>query len=159
MKMQATVLGTEKLVSRFEKAGPVFKQELRRAMTRAMIDLQQTVKFRKLSGQVLKNRTGTLRRSINYKVKETPAAVVGMVGTNVKYGRFHELGGTFTVAAHVRQQTQAWGRALLEPRMVNVRAHQVTFKQRSFLGSAFEERRSAIFAELQAGSQRALGKV
>ncbi len=66
------------------------------------VELAQYVKFRKLSGQVLHVRTGTLRRSIH----ASPHLGEGYVdvGTNVPYARVWELGfrGTVSVAAHLR---------------------------------------------------------
>jgi phage gpG-like protein len=41
----------------------------------------------------LKSRTGNLRRSINTKVIEEPNKVIGIIGTPVKYGAIHEVGG------------------------------------------------------------------
>ncbi|MHA1661872.1 MAG: phage virion morphogenesis protein [Candidatus Thorarchaeota archaeon] len=49
----------------------------------------QTVK-NKLSGQVLKRRHGKLAQSIGYEIKGNNA----YVGSNLKYARIHELGGT-----------------------------------------------------------------
>lgn len=42
----------------------------------------------------LKSRTGNLRRSINVKVEDKGKSVLGIIGTAVKYGPIHELGGT-----------------------------------------------------------------
>ena len=64
----------------------------------------------KLSGQVLKNRTGTLRRSINQHVEETDTSITGILGADMdiaRYARAHEYGfrGTVQVPAHTRTIT------------------------------------------------------
>ena len=52
---------------------------------------------RYLSGEALKNRTGTLERSITVApVEETSTTIVGAVGTNEIYARIQELGGTIS---------------------------------------------------------------
>lgn len=43
-----------------------------------------------LSGQTLKRQTGTLAKSINYKITSDYSSIVG---TNVKYAAIHEFGG------------------------------------------------------------------
>lgn len=52
--------------------------------------VSRTVKH-KLSGQVLKRKTGTLANSINVRLLNDWTAIVG---TNVKYAAIHEFGGT-----------------------------------------------------------------
>jgi phage gpG-like protein len=41
----------------------------------------------------LQSRTGNLRRSINTEVQESGKEIIGRIGTPVKYGPIHELGG------------------------------------------------------------------
>jgi len=62
-------------------------------MKRMAIVTQTMVKEYKLSGQVLKVRTGTLRRSINQKVYSDAKEIRAVVGTNVPYAGIHEYGG------------------------------------------------------------------
>jgi len=56
---------------------------------------------------LLRNQTRTLRNSITHSTRLDRGAekVVGAIGTNVVYGRIHELGfrGTVSVAAHSRR--------------------------------------------------------
>jgi phage gpG-like protein len=76
------------------------KRALLTEQRRIAIDLQRYIKEQKLSGEVLKNRTGTLRRSINQRVDETPDAVIALVGVGAeasKYAAIHEFGGTIHV--------------------------------------------------------------
>lgn len=51
---------------------------------------------RKVSGEVLKVRTGRLRRGLNDQYQESKNEIVGSVGINrrtVPYARIHEMGG------------------------------------------------------------------
>lgn len=126
-------------------------ERLVRVVERLSIELQAHVKQNKLSGQVLKNRTGTLRRSINRRVTVTPTSVQASVGTNVKYAKVHEYGfkGTVQVREHLRMIKQAWGRPI-EEREVSVRAHarKVDLPARSFLRSALRDKRAQIVFQL-----------
>lgn len=84
---------------------------LRRAMllvvNRLTIEVQAVVK-RKLSGEVLHVRSGTLRRSVNRRVVEEGGSVVGSVGTNVRYAAPHEYGftGDVQVRGHSRRSAR-----------------------------------------------------
>jgi phage gpG-like protein len=62
-----------------------------RAVTKLAIELDAIVK-RKLSGEVLNVRTGVLRSSTNYKIRDSSTEVTATEGTNVKYAKFQELG-------------------------------------------------------------------
>jgi phage gpG-like protein len=77
---------------------------LRDAIQTMAIAVQRRVK-EKLSGEVLHNRTNTLRSNINQDVTESSGSIVAAVGTNVAYARRHEYGfhGTETVSAHIRR--------------------------------------------------------
>lgn len=144
--------------ARLMSMGPSIRAALRRAVTRESIALQRLVK-EKLSGPVLKNQTGRLRRSINYRVTETPDSITGTVGTNVVYARAHEFGldRVVTVREHLRHITQAFGRPI-PPKDVLVRAHpmHMHLKERSFLRSSLAERAPAIRESLIAAVQGAV---
>lgn len=133
---------------------------LRRAITRESLLLLAAVKEEKLSGQVLKTRTGTLRRSINRRQTETATGIRATVGTNLSYAAIHEYGfdGTQTVRAHMRHITQAFGRPLATSVMVSVGGFErhVHMPERSFLRSALAERRPAILAALEAAVAKAV---
>lgn len=128
--------------------GPRLSAALARQVTILAIDTQARVKRDKLSGQVLKVRTGHLRSSIAERVEthDTGDAreVVGFVGIfqgpTLTYGRAHEFGfaGDAQVAAHER---------LGHPVAAHVR--HVNLPERSFLRSTLAERESAIVAALQ----------
>lgn len=136
----------------FEGTAAALRNRVRTALIRLSIELQAYIKSSKLSGQVLKNRTGTLRRSINRKIIETPTSIQAFVGTNVKYARPHEYGfeGTVNVREHLRLVKEAWGRELKMPVWATVKPHQreVRLPERSFLRSALLDKRSKILTEL-----------
>lgn len=129
--------------SNLDAVWPRLSTKLDRTIGRLAINLASRVKV-KLSGEVLKNRTGRLRRSITQKVTGagTPQ-VSGVVGTNVPYARAHELGfkGVVTVREHLRMQTMAFGKAMANPRQVIVSQHsmKMNLPERSFLRSALAE--------------------
>lgn len=105
------------------------------------------IKEQKLSGQVLKNRTGRLRRSINAKLQQDAQTISLRVGTNVEYARAHEFGfsGAVKVSQHLRLVKQAWGRKI-KPRNVTVRAHvrHMELPERSFMRTAMAENRAEV---------------
>lgn len=117
---------------------------LRIAMLQEMIAVRDVVVEEKLSGQVLKNKTGTLRRSQHESVTSDENSIRGFVSTDPSasaYGYVHEYGGTFDVKAHMRKSShnmQTW-----------VREHSITFPERSFLRSTLNEMAPEIVAGLQ----------
>ncbi|MBN8905850.1 MAG: phage virion morphogenesis protein [Rhodospirillales bacterium] len=84
------------------------KANLTKATTSLVLQLEARVK-RKLSGQVLKVRTGNLRDSISHDVTSTDDSVVGRVysSKNVKYGAIHEFGGKTSPHVIVPKNAQA----------------------------------------------------
>lgn len=146
--------GGDATVRYLRTVSPVIQSEIDRTMRELAVKLTAKVKAEKLSGQVLRNRTGRLRRSINFRMAgEGSAHVVATVGTNLEYGRIHELGGAVTIKEHLRMVRQAWGRPIA-PRQVLVRTHTAHFPERSFLRSALAELEPVIRAELAAAVNR-----
>lgn len=136
------------------------REILRRKFVSLTIMVQRYVKESKLSGQVLKTRTGTLRRSINQRVVDLPAAIVGIVGTNVKYAGIHEFGGT--VKGHLveakRARTLAFmpkgGSQMIFRRKVSI--PDVQMPMRSYLRSGLRDMEPAILKGLREGLRDAL---
>lgn len=159
--IHAELIGKEHLVPFVRTIGGNIKTELEKSITRLAFKLSREVKQRKLSGQVLKNRTGTLRRSINQRVEVTPTSITGIVGTNKEYAAVHEYGfnGTVTVHEHMRQIKQAFGKSLKGGGMaVMVRSHprHMVLPERSFLRSALREMQTDISTEIQSALKRAV---
>jgi phage gpG-like protein len=158
----ARIIGADTVQLRFASLPPRLRVALRKAITRDAIALTRYVKEEKLSGQVLKNRTGTLRRKINYTVSESPTAVTASVGVKLSYAAAHEFGfdGVVSVREHLRTVTQAFGRPI-QPVQAVVRAHEMHMHlpERSFLRSSLKENaptirehlRAAIIAAAKAG--------
>jgi phage gpG-like protein len=155
------LIGDARLVARLDAMPERLRDGVARAVTRLGFELQRKVQADKLSGQVLRVRTGSLRSSINTQVSKTAEEISATVGTNIAYGRVHEYGfeGTQSVRAHVRRITQVFGRPIA-PATQNVRAHtrHVRLPERSFLRSALAEMAPVIEAELRAAVAESLSR-
>lgn len=147
MRISAVILGRQKLLARWEMLKTTLVPKMRDSMLRHMAMLAEYVRAEKLSGQVLRNITGTLRRSIHPDAQVEGTKVTGIVGTNVEYAKVHERGGTFHIKEHERMQTQAFGRPMV-PRMVTVSAHNATFPKRAFLLPSLQEKRDDLLKGL-----------
>jgi phage gpG-like protein len=138
---------------------PTLKPALRQTVERETIALQAHVVEHKLSGQVLHVRSGTLRRSITYAIRETDAAITGIVGTNLEYAAIHEYGGVIHVPEIRPRRAKALhfyvgGKEIFAK---FARAHDVHMPERSFLRSALAERRDAFIAAVRATLAKIFG--
>lgn len=130
-------------------------------MERITVKLQNKIRAEKLSGQVLKVRTGKLRRSVERDVQESGQQVTGIVSDTASYAAAHEYGfqGTVAVREHMRTIKQAFGRPIDE-KTISVRAHsmRMNLPERSFMRSALAEMSESgeIQAEMAAAIERAL---
>jgi len=140
--LTARVVGAESVTTHLGLIPQKAHGRVKIAVNQLVMQLLRKVKADKLSGQVLRNQTGRLRRSINSQVIDTPDSITGSVGTNVVYGRRWEEGfrGTEQVKAHVRSIRQAWGRSIT-PREVQVGAfsRDLDIRPRPFLGPSLQE--------------------
>lgn len=150
-------IGGEEVVQKLQKLDADIYSSLLKNITRLSIKLQAHIKQDKLSGQVLKTRTGTLRRSINQKVDSTPSSIVGSVGIGkdaAKYGVMHEYGfiGTENIKTHLRTIKQAFGKSIT-PKQIVISSHsrKVSYPEKSFMRSALRDMAPEI--------QEALSKV
>lgn len=161
--VQVSVTGAEGAALHLGRISNEAVHNLHKTITRIAIELTRHVKQDKLSGQVLggnsKGNTGTLRRSINYKIDERPGQIGAVVGTPVVYAGVHEFGfhGVVTVKEHLRLQKMAWGRLMKEPKMVTVSTHsmKMNLPERSFLRSALSDMKDDAIAQLQAAVRKA----
>lgn len=148
------IIGDSEVVRHLKSIPANVRSEVRDTIGRIVLRLQRKTKQEKLTGQVLKVRTGTLRRSIDQVVVADGQAIVGIVSTNVKYGRVHEYGfkGQVSVKQHLREIKQVFGKTLKSPRQVSVSPHtrHVYIPERSFLRSALREMQPQILAEIDA---------
>lgn len=147
------VSGDNAITARLRAMPEAVEQGVQASIGRLVLRLQRKVMQDKLTGQVLKVRTGTLRRSIDQVVVAEPGAVTGIVSTNVKYGKAHEYGfkGPANVKEHLRLVKQAWGKPLKFPVFATVKAHTVNMSlpERSFLRSALREMEPDIRGDLR----------
>ncbi|UCV28113.1 hypothetical protein [Ferribacterium limneticum] len=147
------VIGDKEVGRRFRALPEGARSRLADSVGRLVLRLQARVMRDKLSGQVLKVRTGTLRRSIDRQVITDGNVIAGVVSTNVGYGKAHEFGGlrTETVREHLRLVKQAFGKTLKSPVWATVGAHQrtVDLPERSFLRSALKDMQKETLAELR----------
>jgi hypothetical protein len=134
--------GDDAVIHMLQAKVPALTAAVRTSVTRATFMLVGYVKANKLSGQVLKNRTGTLRRKINGRVVESANSIVGQVGVKLAYAAAHEYGfdGNENVREHLRTIKQAFGRSI-SPVTFTVKAHSrhVHLPERSFLRSSLHE--------------------
>ena len=156
--IDAVLIGRDELGKFLAGIPDSVERELRVEVEALSIKLLRKVKGDKLSGGVLGNVTGTLRASVNYKVKTEGRQIVGIVGTNKEYAAVHEYGfnGIVTVSEHLRTVTKVFGRSVLSPRKSLVRTHQrhMVMPARSFLRSSLREMESEIRTRLGAAAQR-----
>jgi HK97 gp10 family phage protein len=130
------------------------------SMGRLVLKLSNNIKAEKLSGQVLKNRTGTLRRSISSSVSTSGTATIGKVGTNVEYAAIHEFGGRTREHDILPKR----GRALAFPwkgkQMILAKVHHPgsQMPERSFMRTALEEMRPEILEEFNNAIMEVLGR-
>jgi len=111
VSVKLEMVGTEKLVAKFDGYVGKLRPQLVRAMNKIVFTLVRYVQEQKLSGQVLHRRTGTLSRSIKGIVLNQPASIIGDVASRsngnapLKYAARWEYGfqGSETVKAHVRR--------------------------------------------------------
>lgn len=146
------IIGDKEVARRFRALPDGIRSRVTDAIGRIALRLQRKVMQEKLSGQVLKVRTGTLRRSIDQRMVTDSNAVTGIVSTNLKYGKAHEYGShdTVTVKEHLRLVKKVWGKELKHPVWATVKAHPVkqNLPERSFLRSALKDMQADIVASI-----------
>jgi phage gpG-like protein len=140
-----------------QSRGLVMRDELRAAVQREGVRILALVK-RKVSGAVLKNRTGTLRRKLNVRFTETPNEMSASVGLKLAYAAAHEYGfdDVVTIREHLRTITQAFGRPLAAPVSFTMPAHSrhMHLPERSYLRSTLREEGQSIRVALGAAVKR-----
>lgn len=152
----AVVVGDAAVIARLTTLGPELRRGLARAVFRLGLELQRKVQSEKLTGQVLKVRTGTLRSSINTRVAEGGDAITASVGTAVSYARIHEYGGTIPAHPVATKNARAfafpWKGEQRFFKRVEIPA--VKMPERSFLRSALRE----MTPRVEEGLRQAVGE-
>lgn len=156
------IVGDKEVIAHLMAFPPSLREELKREVSKQTLLLKAHVVEQKLSGQVLKRRTGTLAGSIGVELSDTAGGVIGRVGTlnkAVKYAAYHEYGftGQRSIKECLRMQKMAWGRAMKNPRQVTVRAHtqNVNYPGRPFMRPSLAERTPQIQAGINSAVTRA----
>lgn len=159
----ATLVGDKELIARLDAMPDGVRAELKRKIAQLAIQLQAHIVRDKLSGQVLRVRTGALRRSIQQMVEDDGSAVYGRVYStgDVKYAGVHEFGfsGQETVRAHTR--STVFGRKV-EPFTVASFTRNMNMPERSFMRSSLndmaEQIREGMREAVVGGMRKALGQ-
>ena len=112
----AYLVGDEQLLERLRALPDAINSGLARSITQLGIDLRRNVRQDKLSGQVLRSRTGALKSSIDLRVDQGARIVSASVFTDLRYGAAQEYGfaGTVSVGASLRWIREAFGRPIGE---------------------------------------------
>ncbi len=135
--IRMTLIGGRETVARFETVSKQVYDALKAVIQEQWFGLQAYIVTSKLSGQVLKRRTGLLASSINVGGPQSTSEfsadesyIVGKVGTAVVYGAIHEYGGQVT-------RTSRLGKTFTQ-----------NFPERSFLRSGLQDKQSQIRAAI-----------
>jgi phage gpG-like protein len=133
------LIGGKETVARFETVSRKVYEDLRNTIQEQWFGLQAYIVTNKLSGQVLKRRTGLLASSINVGGPESTSeftadesVIIGKVGTAVIYAAPHEYGA-------VIHRTSSLGKPFVQ-----------TFPERSFLRSGLQDRQTQIRSAINA---------
>lgn len=105
------------------------------------IELQRRIVEGKLSGQVLKERTGNLRRSIIERTVSTGSRITSTVSTNAVYAKIHEYGGVITPRTAAALVFEIDGH--------RIATQKVTIPPRPYMVPTFAEMRQEIIEGLE----------
>ena len=157
----AYLVGDEQLLQRLRALPDTVNTGLVRGITHLGIELQRQVRQERLSGQVLKSRSGALKSSVDLRVAQSARGVTANVFTDLQYGAAQEYGfaGTVSVGASLRRIKQAFGRPIAE-KTISIRAYdrRMDLPERSFLRSALEDMTPAIREGLEAALAEAVSQ-
>lgn len=140
--------GDQQLITRLTALPEELRISLGRVMTRLAIEVERNIKL-KLSGSVLNVRTGVLRASIHHQIQMTSTGVTATIGTNVKYGRYHEFGVPHSWEIKPKSARalafEVGGKSVFAQRVIHP-----PLPERSFERSTLEEMAPYIRAEIDA---------
>lgn len=143
------VEGVEDVSAKLAGAPPKVKQAVRRAIEESAIRVTAGAKA-KLTDDVLRVRTGRLRRSVHYVMGGSDDAPQAAIGTNLEYAGIHEFGGQ--TRAHVIEALNAKalmfqvGGQVVFAKRVNHPGSKIP--ERSYLRSTLGEQSSEIKARI-----------
>jgi phage gpG-like protein len=153
--IRVQIVGAEAVIKHLGEVPPRVLGLVRQAVMAETYNVERTAK-QKVSGPVLKTKTGTLRRKINSQFTESGDSIVGSVGLALVYGAIHEYGGV--TRAHVIQARnkkalafQMGGVGLVRK---SVQHPGSKMPERSFLRSSLRENEARIKAAIAAAVSR-----
>jgi Bacteriophage HK97-gp10, putative tail-component len=157
----AYLVGDEQALERLRSLPEAVNSRLLRAITQLGIELQRDVQQDKLSGQVIRSRTGSLKSSIGFRIDQSGGAITASVFSDSRYASAQEYGfvGTVSVRASLRRIREAFGRPIAE-KTISVRAYdrRMDLPERSFLRSALDDMTPAIREEVKAALAEAVSQ-
>jgi phage gpG-like protein len=149
--IRVQIIGAEAVIKHLGEVPPRVLGLVRQAVMAETYNVELTAE-QKVSGPVLENQSGTLRRKINSKFQDSGDSIIGSVGLALVYGAIHEYGGV--IRAHVIQARnkkalafQAGGQMIVR-RAVNHPGSKMP--ERSFLRSSLRENEARIRANIAA---------
>jgi len=157
--ISAELLGDGPALDRLRAQPDAANAGLARAIAKLGIALQGNVQQDKLSGEVLKVRSGALKSSIDVQIDKSAAGVTATVLSDLDYAAAQEYGfsGTVNVRASLRFIKQAFGHPIAT-KTVSVRAHsrRMDLPERSFLRSALDDLAPDISAGVEDAMREAI---
>jgi len=155
--IRVTIVGAEGVIKHLGEVPPRVLGLVRQAVRAETYNVERTAK-QKVSGAVLKTRSGTLRRKINSQFEDSGAGITGSVGLALVYAAIHEYGGT-TRAHVIRARNkkalafQIGGVGLVRK---SVQHPGSKMPERSFLRSSLRENAARIRAAIDAAVARGI---
>jgi phage gpG-like protein len=146
------LVGGEAAIDRLRALPEAANAGLARAIAELGLALQNNVQQNKLSGQVLRIRSGTLKSSIDFTMQQRARSITATVLTNLDYAAAQEYGvsGTANVKASLRLIKEAFGRPIAgETIGVGAYSRRMDLPERSFLRSALDDMASDITSGVQ----------
>lgn len=141
------------VVIKLKRLAPDTSLGVKQVVTKNTLELQQLA-VRKVSGEVLKVRSGRLRRSIFQDVTADSEGTVGRVFTSpdVPYARIHEYGGRIQIPEIVPIRARALcfevgGRIVFAKR---VAPHVVEMPERPYMRPSLAEQTPKFEADMEA---------
>jgi phage gpG-like protein len=136
----AEIIQGKNVPKQLRERGERFESAVAQTVLRLAIKMQGLVK-QKLSDDVLKVKSGRLRRSINYSISNQGNLTTAIVGTNVVYAAIHEFGGSIPAHTVFPKTRQALKFSMDGKIVFAKRANVPTIKmpKRSFLQSSLEQ--------------------
>lgn len=145
MPFTVTVVGDQELRARFDSMPQRVHDRLLGAITSLALKLQNHVVQDKLSGQVLKRRTGKLAGSIHNSVQDAGTSITGRVySSGINYAAIHEFGGHIPERRPVNAKALHWVSGGKDVFAMYARAFDMP--ERSYLRSSLADMREEIIA-------------